>query len=301
MKDKNFLKACFLSASSSIFYSLFILSILKTNNISFIFFISSLILIILSFISMKYKKYKISLPKKSTIITAIIFAISIAMFIYFMSTKNIIVLQAIVNLNAIVFILIHLIRHKEIINRKALKFLIIGFLFIISSLFLFYNFSSVFRSPFFLIISIVIMILFATSIYMLSHIAKRTTNNFDLLIWFSFIIFIISSFMVLLMPHNKINIQNIEYSVIDGILLFLFLWSTITGYNILKNYDGLSRFVKTIIVFILSETDVVFISIFSFIFIGNINPYILLGAGMLFLGIIFISLMHKEKDVIYDN
>jgi drug/metabolite transporter (DMT)-like permease len=298
MGDKNFLQACLLAVSSSIFYSLFILFLLKTDNISFIFFLSSFIAIIFSLIYIKYKHYAIILPRKTTIITAIIFAISIVMFLYFMNTKNIIILQAIVNLNAIVFILIHIIRHKDIINRKALKFLIIGSIFIASSLFLFYDFSSIFRSLSFLIVSIIIMLLFAISMYMLSHIAKRTRNKFNLLTWFSLIIFISSSFMVLLTPHDKITIQNIEYAFINGILLFLFLWSTISGYNILKKYDGISRFVKTIIVFILSETDVIFISIFSFIFIGSINSYILLGIGMLFIGIIFISLMQKEKNTI---
>jgi len=298
MADKNFIKASISSAMSSMFFALFILLVLKIAYIEFAFFVSSFILFISSYFILKIKKYKVFLPTKSTIATAILFSLSIILYLYFMSSKNIIILQAIVSFSIIVFVLIHTIRHKDIIDSSAIKFLIIGMVFVTGSLFLFYNFSSVFRSLSFLIISIIIMLLFGFSSYMMSHKIKHTRNKFNFLLWVSLVAMIMSSFSLFLNFQNSISQHDIIYSAFAGIFFFIFLFSLIEGYDKIKEYGGKSRFSKTIIVSILSETDILFISLFYAIFIGTINLYVILGAILLFFGLAIISLIHREKDLV---
>jgi len=298
MADSNFIKASIMSVISSMFFALFILLILKIKYVEFAFFISSFVLFVFSFTLIKLSKSKVFLPTKSSILTAILFSLSFILYLYFMSSKNIIILQAIVSLSIIVFVAIHTIRHKDIIDSSAIKFLVGGMLFIVSSLFLFYDFSSVFRSLSFLIISSIIMLLFGFSSYMMSHRIKHTRNKFNFLLWVSLVSIIMSSFSLLLAFPNKITQHDILYSIIASIFFLIFLISLIEGYDKIKEYSGKSRFSKTIIVSILSETDILFISLFYAIFIGTINFYVVLGALLLFIGLVLISFIHKERDLV---
>jgi len=298
MADNNFIKASALSAMSSMFFALFIMFVLKMEYPEFAFFISSFILFIFSYLILKLTKSNVLLPSKSSIITDVLFSLSIILYLYFMSPKNIIILQAIVSFNIIVFVLIHTIRHKDIIDSSAIKFLAIGMVFIVGSLFLFYDFSSIFRSLSFLIISIIIMFLFGVSSYMLSHRIKHTRNKFNFLLWVSLVTVITSSFFLMFNPPNIISQHDVVYSIFAGIFFFLFLVSLIEGYDKIREYSGKARFSKTIIVSILSETDILFISLFYVILIGTINLYVLLGALLLFAGLAIISLIHREKDLV---
>jgi len=298
MADNNFIKASVLSAMSSMFFALFIMLVLKMEYPEFAFFISSFVLFIFSYLILKVKRSNVLLPSKSSIITDVLFSLSIILYLYFMSPKNIIILQAIVSFNIIVFVLIHTIRHKDIIDSSAIKFLAIGMVFIVGSLFLFYDFSSVFRSLSFLIISVIIMLLFGVSNYMLSHRIKHTRNKFNFLLWVSLVAVITSSFFLMLNPPNIISQHDVVYSIFAGIFFFLFLVSLIEGYDKIKEYSGKARFSKTIIVSILSETDILFISLFYVMLIGAINLYVLLGALLLFAGLAIISLIHREKDLV---
>jgi len=298
MADNNFVKASVLSALSSMFFALFILLVLKVEYTEFAFFISSFVLFVFSFVIIKLKKSKVFLPTTSSVATAILFSLSMILYLYFMSSKNVIVLQAIVSLSIIVFVAIHTIRHKDIIDSSAIKFLVGGMIFIVFSLFLFYDFSSVFRSLSFLIISSIIMLLFGFSSYMLSHRIKHTRNKFNFLLWLSLVSVIMSSFSILLTFPTKITQRDILYSIIASIFFLIFLISLVEGYDKIKEYTGKSRFSKTIIVSILSETDILFISLFYAIFIGTINFYIILGALSLFIGLVLISFIHKERDLV---
>ena len=298
MADNNFIKASALSAMSSMFFALFIMFVLKMEYPEFAFFISSFILFIFSYLILKLTKSNVLLPSKSSIITDVLFSLSIILYLYFMSPKNIIILQAIVSFNIIVFVLIHTIRHKDIIDSSAIKFLAIGMVFIVGSLFLFYDFSSIFRSLSFLIISIIIMFLFGVSSYMLSHRIKHTRNKFNFLLWVSLVTVITSSFFLMFNPPNIISQHDVVYSLFAGIFFFLFLVSLIEGYDKIKEYSGKARFSKTIIVSILSETDILFISLFYVMLIGTVNLYVLLGALLLFAGLAIISLIHREKDLV---
>ena len=297
MADNNFIKASVLSALSSMFFALFILLVLKIEYTEFAFFISSFVLFVFSFVIIKLNKSKVFLPTKSSIATAILFSLSIILYLYFMSSKNVIVLQAIVSLSIIVFVAIHTIRHKDIIDSSAIKFLVSGMIPIVLSLFLLYDFSSVFRSLSFLIISSIIMLLFGLSSYMMSHRIKHTRNKFFLL-WISLVSTVISSFSILLTFPTKITQHDILYSLIASIFFLVFLVSLVEGYDKIKEYSGKSRFSKTIIVSILSETDILFISLFYTIFIGTINFYVILGALLLFIGLVLISFIHKERDIV---
>jgi len=298
MADNNFIKASALSALSSMFFALFILLVLKIEYTEFAFFISSFVLFVFSFVIIKLNKSEVFLPTKSSIATAILFSLSIILYLYFMSSKNVIVLQAIVSLSIIVFVAIHTIRHKDIIDSSAIKFLVSGMIPIVLSLFLLYDFSSVFRSLSFLIISSIIMLLFGFSSYMMSHRIKHTRNKFNFLLWISLVSIIISSFSILLTFPAKITQHDILYSLIASIFFLVFLVSLVEGYDKIKEYSGKSRFSKTIIVSILSETDILFISLFYTIFIGTINFYVILGALLLFIGLVLISFIHKERDIV---
>jgi len=298
MADNNFVKASVLSALSSMFFALFILLVLKVEYTEFAFFISSFVLFVFSFVIIKLKKSKVFLPTTSSVVTAILFSLSMILYLYFMSSKNVIVLQAIVSLSIIVFVAIHTIRHKDIIDSSAIKFLVGGMIFIVFSLFLFYDFSSVFRSLSFLIISSIIMLLFGFSSYMLSHRIKHTRNKFNFLLWLSLVSVIMSSFSILLTFPTKITQHDILYSIIATIFFLIFLISLVEVYDKIKEYTGKSRFSKTIIVSILSETDILFISLFYAIFVGTINFYIILGALLLFIGLVLISFIHKERDLV---
>ena len=102
----------------------------------------------------------------------------------------------------------------------------------------------------------------------------------------------------MLNPPNIISQHDVVYSIFAGIFFFLFLVSLIEGYDKIREYSGKARFSKTIIVYILSEADILFISLFYVILIGAINLYVLLGALLLFVGLSIISLIHREKDLV---
>jgi len=142
------------------------------------------------------------------------------------------------------------------------------------------------------------MILIGASSYAMSHKIKHTKNKFNFLLWVSLVIFILSSLSLVFNITGKINNNIIIYSLLSGIVLFLFLYSFIEAFDKLKTYDGKSRFSKTIIISILSETDILFISLFYLIFIGTINQYIIIGIIFLFLGLAVISFIHREKNIV---
>jgi len=142
------------------------------------------------------------------------------------------------------------------------------------------------------------MILIGASSYAMSHKIKHTKNKFNFLLWVSLVIFILSSLSLVFNIQGKINNNIIIYSLLSGIVLFLFLYSFIEAFDKLKTYDGKSRFSKTIIISILSETDILFVSLFYLIFIGTINPYIIIGIIFLFLGLAVISFIDREKDIV---
>ena len=302
--DKGFIRSILLSLFSSLLLGgWLILSMVAIQSyrpvdyymlMSFFAFVSLLIF-------QAFRKKHVRQPKFRTLLNGAVFSIESLLFISIVNSRNIVMLSVLITLNIIIFTIINIVMHKEVLNRHIAFRVILSSLLIIAAVDIIYGFNqntgfnALSQSDFG--VAFLLVLLFGLTNYLFSYNSKRVINEENFIFWIMLTGFVISTLAFALFGTG-IDIQRaiINYSMVGGLLLFAGISSMVYSYKYLANYKNVMRFVGTNVLFLLSEMDVVFISILYSIFIGVINDDIVVSIVLILISMAVISTVEDKRS-----
>jgi drug/metabolite transporter (DMT)-like permease len=301
LNDKTFISAMILTMLSSILSGAFFIIALKSLDVSnglMFFTLVSLFELAMLLGYMVIRNKKIAFPKKKYIANSISYSVATILFLLLMNESNIITLSEIFTINIIIFIFFQISKHKDIINRKIIFKLFVGGVFVVLALLFAYGFNNVSLSPIVIIIAIIITFLYGLSNYLFSHNSKHSYTKTNFMFWLIVFQLLISSTATAVFDFSTpLDWTLVGYSLIGSISLFLSTIIMIYSYHNIKDYAPVSRLIGTSVLFVLSETDVVFISLFYEIFINALNTYMVISVVLIVIAIYIISSIEERIKV----
>jgi hypothetical protein len=248
-----------------------------------------------------FRKRKIELPRPRTVANGILFSFSFALFLSIVNVSNIVMLSALTTLNVIVFTAINSLHHKEVVNAKVVAKLFVAAILILAAVEVIYlfnqqtGFTALSQNDF--AVAFVLIFSFGASNYLLSHNSKRTTNEENFMLW----IFVVSATVAMIAfiasgAGLQLSRAIIAYAVTGGLVMFISVVTTVYSYRYMKNYKGISRFIGTNVLFLVSETDVIFISGIYAVFVGAINPDVILSILLIVCAMFIVSTIENERN-----
>lgn len=301
LSDREFIIAMVLSTISSILMGAFFIIALKgidiSNGSAFFTFASAVeMALVIGYMIFEHKK--IAFPKKKYILNSLIFTTATILFLLLMTKTNVIVLSEIFTINILIFILFQVLHHRNIVNRVMVLKLFAGGVMIILAIMLAYGFEGISLSLPVFAIAMVITLLYGVSNYLFSHNSKHSYTKSNLIFWLVLFQLLVSSVTTSIFNFSVALTPNIIfYGLLGGVVLFLSTIIMIYSYHKIKDYTPASNLVGTSVLFVLSETDVVFISLFYGMFVGALSIYTILSLGLLVLAVYIISSVEEKIKV----
>ncbi len=187
--------------------------------------------------------------------------------------------------------------HKDIVHRGIILKLLSGGIVAIIAILVVYGFDSAKIGTITLLLTIVLTLLYGIANYWFSHNSKHSYTKTNFIFWLIlFQLLITTSATVMFGFALKPSFKLLFYGFIGALTLFASLFLMIYSYQMIKEYAPVSRLISTSVLFILSETDVVFISVFYDIFVKSLNIATICSLALLLFAIYILSTVEEKIE-----
>ncbi len=303
--DKGFLRSIVLALLSSLLMGgwliLSMVAIQSYNTVDY-YMLMSFFAFAFFLAFQAFRKKQVRQPKPRVIANGALFSIESIIFLSIVNSQNIVMLSALITLNIIVFTIINIFLHKEVLNKHIMARILVSSLLIIIAVDLIYTFnqSTGFTAldPQDFYVAFLLVVLFGATNYLFSYNSKRVVNEENFIFWILLAGFVVST-LAFASLGTGIDVHRaiIYYSMAGGLLLFAGISSMVYSYRYLAYYKNVMRFVGTNVLFLLSETDVIFISVLYVLFgIGAINSDIIASIALILVSMIVISTIEDKRS-----
>jgi hypothetical protein len=302
--DKGFIRSIILSLASSLTLGGWLLLSMKaisTYPALDYYILMSFFAFIFLMVWQALRNKPISRPKPRVIVNGVLFAAELMIFLSIVNSQNIVMLSALITLNIIVFTIINIFLHKEVINKHIAIRITVSALLIIAAVDLIYGlnestgFTALTQADFYM--AFLLVIIFGITNYMFSYNSKRVVNEENFIFWILLSGFTFSMLLFAAIGSG-LDVERglIYYAMAGGMLMFAGISSMAYGYRYLAYYKNVMRFVGTNVLFLLSEMDVIFIAILYSIFIDAISSYVLGAIALILFSMVVISTIEDRRS-----
>ena len=239
----------------------------------------------------------IRLPKLRYVANGILFTTAAMLFIWISNPTNIVALSAIVTLNMIIFTVINALHHREGLSMSIVARIFVAAILVLMALELIAHVGFAGLTQEDLYLAVAMIFLFGLANYLFSHNSKRAVNEMNFVFWLLLAQLLVSMSVFVALGGGAVHISSglALYTVSGAALLFISILTMVYSYRHIKDYGGIMRFVGNNVLFMLSETDVVFISALYAIFIDAINPDLILSIVLILASMMAVSTVEEDN------